>query len=80
MKHGHLNAGFHKKIGYKIVSMTGFGLVAILVIVAGLHHSYADADDNGLFYFSMGFALLHLIIYIMQLVKVREEKIVTIEK
>jgi len=76
MRHGKLNGGNHKKISYKIVSMTGFGLVAILLAVATLHHSYADADDNGLFYFSIGFALLHLGLYVIELVKAREEGVV----
>jgi APA family basic amino acid/polyamine antiporter len=73
MRHGKLNSGRHKKVSYKIVSMTGFALVAILLAVATLHHSYADADDNGLFYFSIGFSLLHLVLYVIELMRAREE-------
>jgi APA family basic amino acid/polyamine antiporter len=38
-------------------------MVLILVIVAFLHHGSATADDSALFYFSLGFAALHLLIY-----------------
>jgi APA family basic amino acid/polyamine antiporter len=80
MRHGKLNAGRHKKISYKIVSMTGFGLVAILISVAGLHHASAETNDNGLFYFSIAFAILHVVFYIAQLTKARAEQVVPMER
>jgi len=62
MKNSVLNKGALGPNSYRIVSLTGMGMVAILVAVAFLHHSSA-ADDTGLFYFSLGFAALHLLIY-----------------
>jgi len=77
MKHGKLNGGALKKISYKIVSITGFGLVAILVAVAGLHHATSETGDTGLFYFSMGFAVLHLVLYAMQLIRAKDDHVVS---
>ncbi len=77
MKNGKLNAGALKKISYKIVAFTGFALVAILIVVAILHHHYAESDDTGLYYFSLGFAVLHLILYAVQIAKAKDSHLVT---
>lgn len=63
MRNSHLNKGVFNNKSYKTVSYTGLGMVAVLVIVALLHHNSPDADDAGLFYFSMGFAAAHAVIY-----------------
>lgn len=77
MKHGKLNNGFAKKISYKIVAITGFGLVATLIIVSVLHHSDPKVDDTGLYYFSLGFAILHFILYAIQLATARDKHLVS---
>lgn len=77
MKHGKLNNGFAKKISYKIVAITGFGLVATLIIVSVLHHSDPKVDDTGLYYFSLGFAVLHLILYAIQLATAKDKHLVS---
>jgi hypothetical protein len=38
-------------------------MTSALVLVALLHRSMAETDDSALFFFSLGFAALHLIIY-----------------
>jgi APA family basic amino acid/polyamine antiporter len=63
MRNSHLNKGVFTNRSYKTVSFTGLAMVAILVIVALLHHNGATTDDTGLFYFSMGFAAAHALIY-----------------
>lgn len=75
MKNGKLNNGFAKKISYKIVALTGFGLVATLIVVAVLHHNDPKVDDTGLYYFSLGFAILHFILYAIQFVTARDKQL-----
>lgn len=53
----------------RIVSYCGLCLAALLVIVAFLHHNIAAEPDTGLFIFSMVFAILHLLIYLMRMNK-----------
>lgn len=64
MKNSFLNKGVFTNRSYKTVSFTGLGMVAILVVVAILHHKDPAADDAGLYYFSLGFAALHALLYI----------------
>ena len=76
MKNGKLNNGFTKRISYRIVAITGYGLVASLIIVAILHHN-TTGDDTGMYYFSLGFSVLHLIIYTIQLVNAKDRHLVS---
>ncbi len=64
MQRSKQNSGSFDNKSYKTVSYTGLGMVAILIIVAMLHHSDPAVDDTILFNFSIGFALLHVLIYI----------------
>lgn len=73
MRNSKLHGGKFTNKSYKTVSYTGIGMTAILAIVAFLHHSYPDADDAGLFYFSMGFAALHFLLYIMTATKGKKD-------
>jgi len=62
MNNSHLNKeGFSNK-SYKTVAYTGMAMVAILLIVAVMYHM-APESSNALYYFSMAFAVLHIIIY-----------------
>lgn len=54
----------------RIVSLVGLALVVLLEVVAILHHRN-DPTDTGLFYFSLIFAILHLVVYLMILFKNR---------
>jgi len=70
MRHSHLNKGIFTRRSYRTVSMTGIGMTVLLVVIAILHHNSATAsadpaaDDSGLYYFSLGFAALHLVLYL----------------
>lgn len=73
MRNSVLNAGKFTNNSYRTVSLTGLAMVVILIIVAMLHHSDPDVDDTGLYYFSLGFALLHALIYFMSMRKGRKQ-------
>lgn len=47
----------------KVVSLIGIALAVLLIIVAIIHHSTTDGTDTGLYYFSLIFAVLHLLLY-----------------
>jgi basic amino acid/polyamine antiporter, APA family len=72
MKHSLLSA--NKIAGdarsNKIVSITGLCLVGVLVIVALVHHNN-DPHDTGLFYFTLIFSILHILLYLQRLLKTR---------
>lgn len=72
MRNSFLNKTSTTGKDYKTVSYTGIGLTAILAIVAFMHHSDPAADDSGLFYFSMVFAVAHVIIYAVSASKKRQ--------
>jgi len=47
----------------KIVSWVGLALAVLLVIVAIIHHSVTNGEDTGLYYFSLAFAVAHILLY-----------------
>jgi len=63
MKNSHLNKGVFMNKSYRTVSFTGIAMTVLLILVALTHHFAPDADDAALFYFSMGFAVLHFILF-----------------
>lgn len=63
MKNSLLNQGKTESKSYRVVSSTGIVMAIILAVVAFAHHYSAEVADTGLFYFSLGFALLHLVIF-----------------
>jgi basic amino acid/polyamine antiporter, APA family len=65
MKNSLLNRSGFDNRSYKTVSWVGMAMTAVLIIVALLHHNSPEADDTTLFYFSMIFAALHVLIYII---------------
>lgn len=72
MRNSFLNKTSTTGKDYKTVAYTGIGLTLILAIVAFMHHSDPTADDNGLFYFSMAFAVAHVVIYLVSASKKRQ--------
>jgi APA family basic amino acid/polyamine antiporter len=68
MKHSLLSD--HQPASYvrtnRIVSITGLCLVGVLMIVALIHHSN-DNTDKGLFYFTIIFSILHILLYLQRL-------------
>jgi APA family basic amino acid/polyamine antiporter len=55
----------------RIIGLTGLGLVALLIVVALIHHYGGEAGttDTGLYYFSLIFAAVHALIYGLRLNK-----------
>ncbi|MBL7699031.1 MAG: amino acid permease [Chitinophagaceae bacterium] len=51
--------------GNRIVSITGILLVALLIAVALIHHNI-DSSDTGLFYFTIIFSILHILLYLQR--------------
>lgn len=51
----------------RIVAYCGLGLVALLIIVALIHHYTATEADWGIFIFSLVFAGLHLLLYLSRM-------------
>jgi APA family basic amino acid/polyamine antiporter len=72
MKNSILNKAAFTGKSYSTVAFTGLGLAVLLFIVALLHHSDPIADDTSIFYFSVAFAALHLLIYIAVSAKKRK--------
>ena len=72
MKNSYLNKGAFNNKSYKTVSYTGLGMVAILVFVAMKHHADATTDDAGLYYFSLIFAALHAVLYVLTMSRGRK--------
>ncbi len=65
MRHSHLNKdGFTRK-NYRVVATTGVVMVALLVIIAFQHSESTGGVYDGLFYFSMIFAAIHAVLYII---------------
>ena len=63
MKNSVQNQGNFSLNSYKVVAASGLGMVLALIVVAIIHHNVADADDDGLFYFSMAFAIIHAMVF-----------------
>lgn len=73
MKKSHLNNGKFDANAYKIVGICGIALSILLMGLAFAHHYSAPVPDLPLYYFSLVFAFIHLIIFGTKLV--RREKI-----
>jgi APA family basic amino acid/polyamine antiporter len=74
MKNSFLNKGTFTGSSYKIVSISGIGMVVSLIIVAIIHHHGGEADDNILYYFSLIFAAIHALVYGLSYMKTRSLK------
>ncbi len=71
MKNSIQNQGNFSLNSYKVVAASGIALVVALIIVAIFHHIVAGADDEVLFYFSIGFAIIHAIVFAYSFKKAR---------
>jgi APA family basic amino acid/polyamine antiporter len=69
MKNSILNKGTFDNSSYKVVAMSGLGMVVALVAVAFVHHSNPEIDDSFLFYFSLIFSAIHFVVYALSLKK-----------
>jgi basic amino acid/polyamine antiporter, APA family len=68
MKHSHLSD--HQQASYtkgtRTVSLTGLMLVFVLIVVGLIHHSF-DSTDTSLFYFTIIFSILHILLYLQKI-------------
>ncbi len=71
IRHSLLSSGHPEtpKQANKVVGACGLALAVVLAAVALLHHEQTDGADTGLFYFSLIFAALHLVIFGMRFAK-----------
>lgn len=69
MKHSLLSGSerFTSVKSVRTVATTAIVMVIILMAVALLHHSH-DSSDKGLFYFTLIFSILHILLYLQRLV------------
>lgn len=57
------------KQGNKVVGYCGLFLSVSLIVIAFIHHSVTGGADTFIFYFSLIFAALHAILYILRIMK-----------
>ncbi len=68
IKNSHLNKDSQTKSkSVTIVSITGLILTAILIVVSIAHHYTPDVSDMGLYIFSMSFAAIHIVWYLLKI-------------
>ena len=67
MKNSELNAGTFNRKSFNTVAYTGIATVILLGIVAFVHHASEGENDKILFYFSLAFSAIHLIVYAARL-------------
>jgi APA family basic amino acid/polyamine antiporter len=73
-KNSHLGNGSDNRKGMKIAHYTGIGL-SLLLVVAGFLHQYVVGfdTDRTLFYISIVFAVIHMIVFIRKLMQAKVE-------
>ena len=64
MRNSLLNQGNFNNKSFRTVSFVGVGMAILLAAVAVLHHHTTESTDESLYKFSMGFAVLHVILFI----------------
>jgi len=66
MRNSLLSDNLHETLtkSTKTVSYVGLGLSVLLVIVAVIHHKITNGTDTGLYYFSLIFAAVHMLLYL----------------
>ena len=69
MKKSHLNNGIADAKSYKTVGTCGIVLSILLIGLAFAHHYSAEVPDMALYYFSLVFAFIHLVVFGVRLVK-----------
>jgi APA family basic amino acid/polyamine antiporter len=68
MKKSHLNKNVTGK-DLRIVSFTGLGMAVVLLIITFLHHNYSEVPDTALFWFSIIFSIVHLLVFTLMALK-----------
>ena len=69
VRHSVLSSGLKDTLSQanRIGGLGGMVLSILLAVVAFAHHMQADSSEAGIFYFSMIFAVIHMIIFGMRL-------------
>jgi APA family basic amino acid/polyamine antiporter len=67
MQKSHLNDGSFDPKAHKIVGICGIALGVLLVGLAMAHHYTSEVPDLPLYYFSLAFAIIHLIVFAVKL-------------
>ena len=75
MKRSHLNKGLFDAKSYKIVNICGIVLAVLLIGLAFAHHYTSEIQDFALYYFSLTFGIVHLIVFVVR--SRRKEQIVS---
>ncbi|HRP57676.1 amino acid permease [Agriterribacter sp.] len=57
------------KQGNKVVGYSGLFLSVSLIVIAFVHHSITNGADTFIFYFSLIFAAVHALLYILRIIK-----------
>lgn len=73
MRNSILNRGTFTSNSYKQVALSGLITTIILIVVAIMHHAGAEVDDTGLYNFSLCFAAVHVLLYIVMMIKGRKQ-------
>lgn len=63
MKNSFLNKGTFGASGNKTVCLSGMVMSVMLIAIAIGHHMMAEEPDTGLYYFSLVFAGIHILLY-----------------
>ena len=71
MRNSVQNHGSFSLSNYKTVAASGFAMVLGLIVVAFVHHQDPAIDDHFLYYFSLIFAAIHVMIYAYSYKKAR---------
>lgn len=53
----------------RVVGGSGLVLSLALAIIAFVHHNISKGEDAGLFYFSLAFAAVHAVVYVMRIMR-----------
>ncbi|MCC6287372.1 MAG: amino acid permease [Chitinophagaceae bacterium] len=71
VRHSNLSSGSATTLSQanKIGGITGLILSLALGVIAFIHHNITNGEDTGLFYFSLIFAAVHAVLYVLRIMK-----------
>ena len=71
ISHSLLSSGQKETLSQanKIGGSGGLALAILLAVIAFAHHHQTGADDLGIFYFSLAFAAMHILVFGMRMAR-----------
>lgn len=71
VKHSNLSSASGNTVpqANRVVGGSGLVLSLALAIIAFVHHNISKGEDAGLFYFSLVFAAVHAVVYVMRIMR-----------